>query len=220
MNCRGVVELLRKSLVLARSQPVANGPPIQVNHARSRAWVDAVALTFREYFAADLSVRVFTQTDPLNRADFGCNELLYDVTVARTATVLSHHQKKQLSYVSKVLWQVESEFARNARQALFDFNKLVLGSAEQKLFIGPYVYDPEAFLRTLLPAATSCSGQVYAALVSHPDRWYNSDPMMRVWSLGEARWDECEQEGWPAKLTVASEKAGQSAQPGAKAQPG
>jgi hypothetical protein len=151
-----------------------------------------MAAQFRAQYAGDASVRVFYQQDPQHRAQFGRNELLYDVLVARVGSVRSARQGKELSYVRRVLWQVESEFARNSREALFDFNKLVLGSAKSKLFIGPQMQQPARFLEVLRPAARACSGIVYAALVPHPDRWDGDAHPIEAWTLRNDKWEECQ----------------------------
>lgn len=76
-----------------------------------------------------------------------------------------------LYYVKDVLWQVESEFARDSRQLLFDFNKLVLGSAQSKLFVMSRFHDITSQIDIFRPAAAACSGRIYLALVPHPDSW-------------------------------------------------
>jgi hypothetical protein len=121
----------------------------------------------------DPAVRVFHKGDAENRADFGLNELLYDVCVCQTAACPSARQGKTLRYVTKALWLVESEFARDSGEAVKDFNKLVIGSAENKLFIGPRVsaQTESAYLDALLPVAGCCGGNVYVALVPHPADW-------------------------------------------------
>lgn len=110
-------------------------------------------------------------------------ELLHDVTVCRLAPVQSAAQGKTLWYVTDALWQVESELARDSRQALIDFNKLVLGAARHKLFVGPQVTDPEAFIDVLRPAAARCVGHVFAALIPHPDAWDHPGPTVQTWHL-------------------------------------
>jgi hypothetical protein len=158
------------------------------HHARSLAWVSSLAAAFENHFAGDIAIRVLTRYDDRHRAEFGLNELLYDISVVRVATVPAARRQVDLIYVKNVLWQVESEFARNSREAVFDFNKLVLGSAKNKLFIGPNVDDPDRFLGVLLPAAQACTGKVYAALVPHPDRWEQSDLAIRAHLLRQRRW--------------------------------
>ena len=55
-----------------------------------------------------------------------------------------------------------------------DFNKLTLGSARHKLFVGPITGDTDADLSILVTPATYCAGNVYAAFVAHPDLWGGS----------------------------------------------
>jgi hypothetical protein len=138
---------------------------------RSGAFVSALASQLREQYAKESDVRTFDKYHEGNRSEFGLNELLHDITVCRVAQVPSCAQGRHLSYVSAPIWQVESELAKDSRQALFDFNKLVLGAALLKLFVGPAVADADAFIDVLRPAAACCTGQVFVALIPHPAVW-------------------------------------------------
>ena len=139
---------------------------------------------------ATSDVRVFHKADDPNRAEFGLNELLYDICVCQTATCSSARQGKELRFVTKALWQVESEFARDSSEAVKDFNKLVIGAAENKLFIGPRLgaATEAAYLETLLPAARCCAGNVYVALVPHPGEWGASHSDVALWRLNAGNW--------------------------------
>ena len=95
----------------------------------------------------------------------------------------SHIQKKKLYFIKEVLWQVESEFARDSRSALMDFNKLVLGSGKNKLFICSQVKrgTENSFLGILQPAAGYCTGDVYVSMVPRPSMWVNLDNDVHLW---------------------------------------
>jgi len=134
-------------------------------------WVEALGAGLREHYSDQPNVRVFTKHYGENRLEFGMNEILYDVMVCETAYTESAGRGRKLAYVTKALWQVESEFAKNSREALYDFNKLVVGTADSKLFVGPRTHDVKAFRDCLLPAANCCSGEVYLALLPHPESW-------------------------------------------------
>lgn len=109
--------------------------------------------------------------DDTYRSKFGMNELLFDIAVLEYETVSSGTSGKELFFVTRGLWIVESEMANNKRQALFDFNKLVIGDAENKLFIGPRLSDEQDYLRVLGMAANHCSGKIFVALIPHPRDW-------------------------------------------------
>ncbi|MFC1988969.1 hypothetical protein ACFLVW_00110 [Chloroflexota bacterium] len=91
--------------------------------------------------------------------------------------------KTKLLFIKEVLWQIESEFAHDSRKALVDFNKLVLGSGENKLFIGSQVKQGKenSFLSVLQPAARYCTGDVYVCMIPHPSNWVNSDNDVHLW---------------------------------------
>ena len=162
----------------------------QIHRNRSRRFVEAVATRFRRHFRAHSLIRVLSKHCADNRSEFGLNELLYDILVCEVGTVPAVGGAAQLAFVARALWQIESEFAADTREALFDFNKLVLGAAPLKLFIGPQTSDDEAFLRTLLPAANACAGDVYAALVPHPADWLNKPLSVRTWLASKKSWVE------------------------------
>lgn len=116
------------------------------------------------------------------------NELLFDILVCEIAFVPSAVHKKDLTFITGAIWQIESEFAKNSRHAIHDFNKLVIGSAPNKLFIGPIVKDIEAFTRTLLSPALRCAGSVLLALVTHPRDRRERTLEVKVWQLLDQSW--------------------------------
>lgn len=180
--------LLDDSLAKARAADVEGATPQQLHSRRSRTWVETLAHGFRTYYVDDPSVRVFSKYHPDYQLEFGLNELLYDILVCQVDTVKAGRGDKDLYYIKHVLWQVESELAKNTRQALYDFNKLVLGTADTKLFIGPHVHDEPAYLATLLPAARACTNAVFAALMPHPAVWSVEDGSIDLWQLRDAEW--------------------------------
>jgi hypothetical protein len=159
-----------------------------LHRERSRAWVESLANEFRGTLAGDPEIRVFSKGCHANREEFGLNEPLYDVLVCRTATVESAVHGKTLLYVREALWQVESEFARDSGAAVKDFNKRVLGSARNKLFVGPQVNDSAAFLNVLHPVASVCSGNIFAALVLHPAQWPTTTTPVHLWQFNGCNW--------------------------------
>ncbi|MGD8815472.1 MAG: hypothetical protein PVI78_13450 [Anaerolineales bacterium] len=84
---------------------------------------------------------------------------------------------------------VEPESVKDSRQWLIDFGKLVAGSGEMKLFIGPIVHDRDYFLRVLQEPARHCGGDVYLAMVPHPDSWEASSAEdIKLWMFGDGEW--------------------------------
>jgi hypothetical protein len=130
-----VKQLLNEALQQAQSEPDIGETAQKVNMNRSKNWVKALAEQFKKRYEGDTEVRIFTKSDYSNRRDFGLNELLYDILVCRVGEVESSIHKEKLCFIKEVPWQIESEFAHNSRSVLIDFNKLVLGSGENKLFV-------------------------------------------------------------------------------------
>ena len=178
-----VKQLLQEALKQAQSKPDKGNTIQQINMNRSQYWVKALAEQFQKRYEGDSGIRVFSKTDPTNRKDFGLNELLHDVVVCRVGEVESSVRGKTLLFIKEVLWQIESEFAHDSRKALVDFNKLVLGSGENKLFIGSQVKKGKenSFLSVLQPAARYCTGDVYVCMIPHPSNWVDSDNDVHLW---------------------------------------
>lgn len=168
-----------------RTEQQESMTPQARNRNRSKEFVEALGEGFRERYVGRKSVAVLTKhyETPIQRRRFGMNELLYDVLVCDTAQVDSATKKEKLTYVTKGLWLVESEFARDSRQAIYDFNKLVLGRGENLLFIGPQTNDPEAFLAPLAAAAEACTTPLYVSLVPHPNDWGLKGRQVRTWEF-------------------------------------
>jgi len=53
----------------------------------------------------------------------------------------------------------------------YRFNKLVLESAYNKLFVSPQVREYESFVAVLKLVARACTGNVYVALIHHSAKW-------------------------------------------------
>ncbi len=166
------------ALFAAAAIPVEEKDPGRLHAARSRNFVEALADRLRATYRDDPQIDVLSKHFPGNRERFGLNELLFDILVCRTRQTGSANGSKQLTVVTAAIMAVESELARDSRQAMYDFNKLVLCSSEFKLFVGPRVANEAAFLAPLGKAAACCGGSVFAVLVPHPSEWSNSETLV------------------------------------------
>ena len=180
-----IKSMLQNSFAKAKDEWIQMPASEREHKEMSSDWVESLASTFRSHYQADPSVHVFSKGYDGNAQDFGVNELLYDILVCRAETVMSAKQKKELRYFTECVWQIESELQRNSKQAILDFNKLVVGSAKNKLFIGPVVNDPDAYINVLLPAAKACDGDIYVALIPHPEEWSDDEQLARLWELDD-----------------------------------
>jgi hypothetical protein len=172
-----IVSLVQSALDAAVTQPITAPSKQQLHRERSKQFVESLASHLRSELDDEADVAVLSKHNDENRARFGLNELLYDILVCRTGTTQSASGGELLTYVTRGLWAIESEFARDSREALFDFNKLILSSSDNQLFIGPRVENELEFLQPLAAAAKCCSGNVYVALVPHPADWSTLSPL-------------------------------------------
>ena len=166
-----IFSFVQEALAAASSEPESDLPAGQLHKDRSSRFVESLASQLRLHYEDRKEVAVLSMHFAGNRSRFGLNELLYDVLVCETANIMSATNQEDLTYVTKGIWAIESEFDRDSREALYDFNKLVLSSTENVLFIGPVVADKEGYLGVLSGAAERCLSNTYAVLVPHPSDW-------------------------------------------------
>ena len=160
------------------------------NRKRSAKWVDRLAGRFANQYKG-VRYRVFWSANKENRQQFGRNEMLFDIAVCSVSTTPSRQQRAQpLEFIAQCHWQIESEFSRtNTREIVIDMSKLVMGSAENKLFVAAHRTGNEEYgiLEQCSEIAGRCTGRVYFCFVSHPDDWEperRRTPALHEWVSG------------------------------------
>jgi len=193
-----IADLLQYAISRVGRQRATGLSTAKLHNQRSRDFVEAFAERLRLPFLESSTVVVFSEgykgnRYKENRPRFKQRELLYDVLMCDTATTKAAITKNELTFITRAFWAIESEFDRDSRESMYDFNKLILSSAEAKLFIGPLLRDsdPAAILRPLRDAAAHCSGELLAALVPHPSLWQPKvvQPVqLWWWQRGDCDW--------------------------------
>jgi len=183
MNDNELIILINDTLNVVSQLKIEEPNSQKLHRERSKNLVEQLADSFRRNYSSNKNIRTFSKHYYEQREEFGLNEYLYDILVCEFDLVKSARQHKDLYYIKEAIWTVESEFAKNSREALKDFNKLVISNSTNKLFIGPLNFVNEKFIDTLLPAAKNCNGNVYACLITHPSHWSDSQIEFKLWKL-------------------------------------
>lgn len=157
----------------------------KLHREKSKNFVEQLANSFRDYYKSNHNIRTFSKHYYEQRKEFGLNEYLYDILVCEFDILSSHNTLSSLYYIKHSLWSIESEFSPNRKEALKDFNKLVISNSENKLFIGPLNPINEKYINTLLPAAKNCNGNVYVCLLTHPSEWADTQINFKIWKFIE-----------------------------------
>lgn len=187
---------------LATQAPV---PLAQLQKQRAKDWVDELAAAFRQEFSRAAHYRVFSAGHAAN-ASFGLDDLGIDISVCKIGRIKSAELENELEYVTEPVWQVQSQFSTDTKDAICDFNKLVIGGAANRLLVAPIVHSP-AYLRTLGVPALACKGStVYLAMLPHPSRWPAAADAIRLFKFNGKSWKP-EAETPPATSTTESEKS-------------
>lgn len=144
----------------------------QVHQEASSVWVDCLGKEFQKHYDNE-DQRVFWKGNKRNRDEFGLNELLFDISVCQVKMVSSIRKKKELLFVSKCHWQVESELNDSDSRAITkDFSKLVMGQSDNKLFISCYQGDNQTEIKRMCSSiAHLCTGELYLCFIDHPRNW-------------------------------------------------
>lgn len=166
------------------------------NARRSKKWMDELGEGFRREYAREYPdslrktpYRVFWRGSGDNKKHFQRNEFLFDLMVCSVSETESLESRSNpLEFIDRCHWQVESEFnLKDSRQVIVDMSKLVVGAAENKLFVAAHrKKNQQELLGMCGGIASRCGGNVYFAFVSHPDDWVNApwEPQVYEWCAG------------------------------------
>ena len=181
--------ILRDSYQRTQKALVMGTSPASLARARERAFVKALATEIEDSFEGE-EFRVFSLYGRGNRADFGGEQLLFDIEVCRVAGASSAQRKKESFYiVAEALWQVEFEMSQDWRRVVFAMNRLRCGSAENKLVIAAAPGSAQdSFLKTLEPGGAGCGGKMYLATIPHPRDWDDDEDSLMICRFAEGEW--------------------------------
>lgn len=163
-----------------------------INDERSQAWMNSLGEQFESQYSAK-DDRVFWKGNEDNKGDFGLEEMLFDMVVCRTSRANSLRNRKQIPFVAKCYWQVESEFNRDdSTEIVKDMSKLVLGSSENKLFVASHKPKDHEWEKRVLKMcseiAKCCDGKLFFCFFAHPEDWGKESelsPSIYQWIDGE-----------------------------------
>lgn len=158
--------------------------------ARERAFVKSLIAHLRRQFAGE-DHRVFASTQRGNRADFATNQLLYDIAVCRIGAGKTGARKPEdFHFIAQALWQIEIDFSREWRSALYAINRLNCGAAPDKLLVTSKLARGQAqYLNTLRIPSAAVGDTLYLAAVPHPADWDDDAGAPQVWRLVDGEWE-------------------------------
>ena len=171
-----VLKSLKNAMISAKERSAGKPEPRKVeNKRRSAEFVECLAGELRNYYQEEDRYRVLSKQYPgENQYEFGLNELLYDILVCKIDHVNAVRKTDaELVFIKEGIWAIESEMAKNTREMLYDFNKLLVSSSRSKLFVGPLTSYNDEVLALLSNTAKDslCNGAFYFTLIPHPDDW-------------------------------------------------
>ncbi len=188
-NGMNIQHIIHYSFNDALSSLVMGTSPRSLARARERVFFKALAAQL-EAALTDADIRVFSAYGRGNRDDFGTEHLLYDIQVCRISSSHTADRKREsFYYIAAALWQIEIDFSRDLRRAIFAINRLTGGAAENKLIIAA---QPESgrktFINTLKAPVAACSGERWLALIPHPQDWDDDRQPLDIWQFDRGDW--------------------------------
>lgn len=188
MNIRRVID---ESFAGATKALVMGTSPGALERARERAFVKTLVDQLESEYAGD-DIRVFSRFGRGNRRDFGTEQLLSDICVCRVgAGQTGRRQSQDFLYVAEVLAQVEIELSREWQREIQALNRLISGSAEEKLLVAALPRrDSAETLTTLLAPFAAVPGAASLALIPQPADWDAAEAAPEVWRLDDGEWIE------------------------------
>lgn len=182
-------DILRDSYQKTLKALVMGTSPASLARARERAFVKALATQFEVHFAGE-EFRIFSLYGRGNRADFGDEQLLFDIEVCQVAAASSAQRRTESFYiVAEALWQIEIDLSQDWREVVFAMNRLRCGAARNKLVIAAAPRsEQDSFLVTLEQVGAGCLGKLYLATIPHPRDWEDDEGMLMIWQFTEDEW--------------------------------
>jgi hypothetical protein len=166
---RGLIQAVQASALISRG---SRGNSLAKR--RSTMFVYRMANYFRASYSNQAGVAVFSKSASWNRAMFGVNEFLFDISVLQCASTRSVIHSTSLTFVRSATWLVESEFERSSRALLHDLSKLKIGKSERKLLIASEFNNSSGQLNMLAQAANGIDGILHLALMPSPLQWQSN----------------------------------------------
>jgi len=134
-------------------------------------------------------ISFFNQRDISDSNKPKVKEFIYDITVAEYDSFSSSKNNKSIPFITKPIWQIESEFSTNMRETTKDFQKLISSNAPFKMMIIPVGKNDSRFYRTdMANLANYIDDELWMVSIPHPSKewlngsikhqlfkWYNND---------------------------------------------
>ncbi len=173
-----------KALVMGTS-------PQSLARARERAFVRSLVAELQAAFFGD-DLHVFSEYGDSAACDFGTEKLAGDISVGRIGEgSASGREPESFLYLAELLWQVEIEFSRDWRRAIYAINRLNCGSAANKMLVSAIRRrGGTEDLQTLAAPFSAGKGAALLALIPHPADWDTSEDQPEVWQLADGEWIE------------------------------
>ena len=186
MNVR---QLIYSSFHDARLRLAMGTSPPALARARERVFVKSLTAQLRAVLGGE-DIRIFSLYGRGNQVDMGTEHLLYDIQACRIAeSRFAGKRAAAFYYIAAALWQIEIDFSRELRPLLFAINRLNCGDAASKLIVAAQVGSQRStFIDSLSAPLSAGSGQVYLALVPHPEDWDDDEHPLDVWRFEAGEW--------------------------------
>ena len=158
------------------------------HHYYSQNWVKQFALGIQEHYEQKKIVSFFNQRNTKD-SPIKFKEFLFDIAVAEIENV------EGSSFISKPIWQIESEFRQLLSATIDDFQKLISGCAPYKMMVGPLntKNDSLKYREITQAPASHISEDLYFLFITHPKKWkIHKEMLWKLYKWNGDDWDYLE----------------------------
>ena len=118
----------------ARRAVIEGSDRQDANRKRSAKWVTSLAKRFEEHYAGG-RYRLFWSGNAANRRQFRRNEFLFDLAVCSVSAAKSLEKvPKNLEFIARCHWQIESEFSRDNTRDILDKCSKIAGRCTGRVY--------------------------------------------------------------------------------------
>jgi len=182
-----IAQIVHESYRQARSALVFGTSLPALARARERAFIKALAAALYSALPAE-DMQVFVAGDSRPESPFGARRRLHDIALCRMANTLPGTDD-EMPYIRDILCQVELDFTREQRLALYAANRLRVSAAQEKLLVLALAASELPAQLAALQAPARCAAFCLAT-IPHPSDWEDTSEQPTLWRCPQQDWSE------------------------------
>jgi len=166
-------KIITKALEQVKPQVIKGRGNGEEHKKLSQNWVKYFAEGLEKHYQGkEKNIISFFNQRKLKKNEPPVKEFLYDISVAEYDSFQASFSGNKIPFITRPIWQIESEFREDMNEIARDFQKLISGNAPYKMMVGPLGRnESEFYLRDMTHLARYVTGELYFLFITHPETW-------------------------------------------------